>query len=344
LIQQTKPEFLFLQQEDVIAAGALDMKMVLERVELTFKMFGRGELIQPVKPLIRLPGDGPDQRYLMVAMPVYMGGDINRAGIKWAAESLDNQERGDLPYGIDVLILHDIQRAIPLAIMDGSLITAMRTGASAGVAAKYLSPPGAEIVGLVGAGVVGRTCLEAIGISVPSVKKFRVFDRKQEKSQMMQKDYGDRWEVEIVDSVEAAVSGADIISTQTTTKKPFVKAEWVKPGSFYAEVGANEAEEGVLSQADLIIVDEFEMIVRYESISHRMYKDGRLKDSNFASLSDVMLGRVSARQKLRDRIQFLSHGMGSLDIAVAEKIYKNAKEKGLGQTLSLWNRTDLKLG
>jgi ornithine cyclodeaminase/alanine dehydrogenase-like protein (mu-crystallin family) len=86
------------------------------------------------------------------------------------------------------------------------------------------------------------------------------------------------------------------------------------------------------------------MIVRYESISHRMYKDGRLKDSNFASLSDVMLGRVSARQKPRDRIQFLSHGMGSLDIAVAEKIYHNAKEKGLGQTLSLWNRTDLKLG
>ena len=181
MVEQSKPEFLFLQQEDVVAAGVLDMEMVLERVEHVFQMFGCDEMIQPVKPVIRLPEAGAKQQYLMVAMPVYLGGDINRAGIKWAAELKDNQARGDLPYGIDIVLLHDIERAIPLAIMDGTMITAMRTGAATGVAAKYCAPAGAEVVGLVGAGVVGRTCLEAIGRSVPGIKKFRVFDLSREK-------------------------------------------------------------------------------------------------------------------------------------------------------------------
>jgi ornithine cyclodeaminase/alanine dehydrogenase-like protein (mu-crystallin family) len=344
MTEQTKPEFLFLQQEDVIAAGALDMEMVLDRVELVFKMFGRDEMIQPVKPLIRLPESGAGQRYLMVAMPVYMGGEINRAGIKWAAESKDNQDRGDLPYGIDVIILHDIQRAIPLAIMDGTVITAMRTGAAAGVAAKYLAPAGARVAGLVGAGVVGRTALEAIGLSVPTVKKFRVFDLNVQKSQMLQAEFGDRWEIEIVDSIQSAVDGADIISTQTTAKSPLVKAEWVKPGCFFAQVGSNEAEEKVVKQANCVVVDEIEMVKRYDSIPHRLYLSGELKESDMIHLSDVVLGRVTPRVHPEDRIIFLSHGMGSLDLAIADYIYRQAQAKNLGKTLSLWNKTDLKLG
>ena len=344
MVEQSRPEFLFLQQEDVIKAGALDMAMVLERTETTFRMFGLDQLVQPVKPVISLPNPGPGQRYLMVAMPVYMGGEINRAGIKWAAESLDNQERGDLPYGIDVLILHDLERAIPLAVMDGSLITAMRTGAAAGVAAKFLARNGSEIVGLVGAGVVGRTAMEAIGLSVSSVKKFRVFDLNKDKCFMMKEDYGDRWEIEISDSIQEAVEGADIISTQTTTRTPLVKAEWIKPGCFFAEVGANEAGEDVLIQADTIIVDEIEMVLRYESIPHNALKNGIIKQDKFVHLHDVILDPNKGRKNPEDRIHFLSHGMGSLDIAVAEVIYRNAKELGLGQTLALWDKTNLKLG
>ncbi|MBN1266169.1 MAG: ornithine cyclodeaminase family protein [Anaerolineales bacterium] len=343
MVKQTRPEFLFLQQEDVIEAGGLDMGMVLERTEKTFRMFGSDELIQPVKPMIMLP-DAYNRRYLMVAMPVMMKGDVNQAGIKWAAESKDNAERGDLPYGIDVILLHDVERAIPLAIMDGSLITAMRTGAAAGVAAKYLAREDSEVVGLVGAGVIGRTALEAIGLSVPNVKEFRIFDLNPEKSRRLQKDFSDRWNIVIADSLESALSEADIISTQTTTTSPFIKAEWVRKGTFFAQVGANEAEPEVHLQADHVVVDEIEMVKRYESVPHRLMVEGKLLEENMAHLSDVLLGKAAGRTADSDRVVFLSHGMGSLDINVASAIYENARDRGLGQTLALWDKTVLELG
>jgi len=342
----SRPEFIFLQQEDVIAAGVTDMPMALERVEHTFEMFGRDELRQPVKPLIKLPVNENDDSYsyLMVAMPVYMGGDINRAGIKWAAESLDNAKRGDLPYGIDVIILHDIERAIPLAIMDGSVITAMRTGAAAGVAAKYLANRDSEVVGLVGAGVVGRTSLEAIGLSVPSVRKFRVFDLNRDKSVSLKADFGERWTIEVVDSVQAAVEAADIISTATTAHAPFIKAEWIKPGCFYAHVGYNEAEPQAILDANVLVVDEIEMIKRYDSIAHDLLVRGDLSEDAFVHLSDVVLRRNPGRKNPLDKVIFLSHGMGSLDIAIADRVYQNAKSLGLGQHLTLWDHTGLSLG
>ena len=91
---------------------------------------------------------------------------------------------------------------------------------------------------------------------------------------MLKDEFGGRWEVEIADSVQAAVDGADIISTQTTKKSPLVIAEWMKPGCFYAQVGSNEADESALKQADLLVVDEIEMIRRYKSIPHDLYEAG----------------------------------------------------------------------
>ena len=133
------PEFLFLTQEDVIAAGALDMKATLEDVELAYSLFASGEVNQPHKSVMQYENKetGQERHYLTVSMPVYVGGEIDRAGIKWAAESMDNAKRGDMPMGVDIIILHDLEPAIPHVIMDGWLITGMRASEVAGVGAKY---------------------------------------------------------------------------------------------------------------------------------------------------------------------------------------------------------------
>ena len=132
------PAFLFLKQEDVIAAGALDMKAAEDDVELTYKLFASGQVNQPHKPVMHFsnPKTGQEEYYLTVSMPVYVGGEVNRVGHKWAAESMDNAKRGDMPMGIDIVLLHDLEHAIPHAIMEGGLITAMRTSAVAGVGAR----------------------------------------------------------------------------------------------------------------------------------------------------------------------------------------------------------------
>lgn len=334
-----KPEFLFLKQEEVIASGALDMTLALQDVERAFLMHGRGQIDQPNKTVIEFPDpETGHRRYLTVAMPVYMGGELNRAGIKWAAESADNARRGDLPYGMDLIILHDLERAHPVAIMDGTLITAMRTGAAAGVAAKYLARADSKIAGLIGAGVIGRTALEAMGLAVPALQEFRIFDLKRDKAEAVAREFADRWPVRVVDTAREAVKDADVIATMTTTRRPFIPAGWLKAGCFVAAMGKNEFEEQALVEADLLVVDEWEQFKHYEaSLLAQMYQAGRLQDSDVINLREIMLQQTAGRTGPRDRIHFLSFGLACEDIAVAERIYQRARELGLGQTLSLWD-------
>jgi hypothetical protein len=119
-----KSELLFMQQEDVIAAGILDMGKVLEMVEKAFYLEGQGEIINPPKTVFGIPF-GPNPQSHFFSMPVYIGGDVNRPGTKWAAESMANTKTGDLPMGIDLVILSDPVTVQPVAIMDGMVITAL---------------------------------------------------------------------------------------------------------------------------------------------------------------------------------------------------------------------------
>jgi len=334
-----KPEFIYLKQEDVIAAGGLDMRLALADIELAFRMHGQDEIIQPSKTVIEFPDQqSGHRRYLTVSMPAYLGGQINRAGIKWAAESADNARRGDLPYGMDLIILHDLERAHPVAMMDGTLITAIRTGAAAGVAAKYLARPDSKIAAFVGAGVIGRTTLEAIGLSVPGLNEFRIFDLKTEKSRSIAEEFSDRWQIRVVDSVQEAVDGADVIATMTTTRQPFIKATWLKDGCFVAAMGKNEFEEKALLDASLLVVDEWEQFKHYKpSLLAQMYQAGRLRDGDVLNLREIILNRAPGRTAATDRIHFLSFGLACEDLVVAERVYQTATSMGLGQSLSLWD-------
>ncbi len=336
----TKPEFLFLTQEEVIAAGVLDMELALRDVELAFLMHGRNEVVQPNKTVLEFPDPHTGhRRYLTVSMPAYLGGEINRAGIKWAAESLDNARRGDLPYGIDLLILHDLERALPVAMMDGTLITAIRTGAAAGVAAKYLARPDATVAAFIGAGVIGRTALEAIGLALPTLSEFRLYDLNAVKAEALANEFGKRWQLQVVESVEQAIRGADVIATMTTTRTPFIQAGWLQPGCFVAAMGKNEFEEQALVEAELLVVDEWEQFKHYQpAMLAQLVRAGRVQEQDIVNLREIMLGQTPGRVRPTDRVHFLSFGLACEDLVVAERIYQQARALGLGQTLALWDQ------
>ncbi|RLF05411.1 MAG: ornithine cyclodeaminase family protein, partial [Thermoprotei archaeon] len=135
---------LYLKQEDVIKAGVLDFDAALKDVEEVFRMMARGEVVMPPKVAMDLYFPDGSPKGHLVAMPAYIK-SLNIAGIKWAAGFFRNPELYGLPHGIDVIVLSDPENGRPLAIMDGTLITAVRTGAVAGVGAKYLAPDGANI-------------------------------------------------------------------------------------------------------------------------------------------------------------------------------------------------------
>ena len=336
-----KPEFLFLTQEDVIAAGALDMSAALDDVELTYKLFASGEVNQPHKPVFRFdnPETGEKQQYLAVSMPVYVGGSVNRIGHKWAAESMANARRGDLPMGIDIILLHDLDHAIPHAIMEAGLITAMRTSAVAGVGAKALANPDSKVAGLVGAGVIGRTMIMSLTAAMAKLEEVRLFDLNKKRAEDLAKEFEGKIAVRVVDSVEEAFKNADIITTETTAREPFVKDEWIPKGSYYAHMSSNDAENEAFLNTDRLVVDNWETLKTWDFFPPtQLCKEGKIKDENVTDIGKILIGEKPGRTSRDQRILFANLGMGCLDITIAERIYQSAKAKGLGQKISLWEK------
>jgi ornithine cyclodeaminase/alanine dehydrogenase-like protein (mu-crystallin family) len=336
-----KPEFLFLTQEDVIKAGALDMNAALDDVELTYKLFSSGQVDQPHKPVFRFdnPETGEKQQYLAVSMPVYVGGSVNRIGHKWAAESMANTKRGDMPMGIDIILLHNLERAIPDAIMEAGLITAMRTSAVAGVGARTLANPDSKVAGLIGAGVIGRTMIMALTSAMSKLEEIRLFDLNRERAQALAKEFEGKIKVRVVDSVQEAFLGADIITSQTTSRKAFIKDEWIPKGSFYAHMSFAEAEDAAFVNTDRLVVDNWATLKTWEFFpATQLSMAGKLKDEDISDIGKILIGEEPGRISRDQRILFANLGMGCLDITIAERIYKNARAQGLGQKISLWEK------
>jgi len=339
--QMYTPDFLYLQQEAVIAAAALDLALAQAAVEKAYKLFSDGQVDQPHKPVFRFDNKetGQKQYYLAVSMPVYVGGDVDAIGHKWAAESLGNAKRGDMPMGIDIILLHDLEHAIPYAIMEAGLITAMRTSAVAGVGAKVLAKKDSRVAGLIGAGVIGRTMIMALTTAMPNLEEIRLHDLNRDRAQELAAEFADQIKVVVVDSVQEAFAGADIVTSQTTSRTPFIKDDWVPEGSYYAHMSFAEGEDAVYVNTDRLVVDNWETLKTWDFFAAtRLQQEGKIDENEISDIGEILLGRKPGRKNDGERILFANLGMGALDITIANRIYQSAKAKGLGQKLKLWEK------
>jgi len=335
---KTTLEILYLQQEDVLQAGLMDMDAVLEKVEKAYKMHGNNQIINPVKTMINIPEPNEEWKSRFISMPVYIGGDENIAGIKWAAESRNNPKKGQLPMGIDVIILSDPDTVAPLSIMDGTLITAMRTAASTGIAAKYLADKSSTVLACIGAGVIGRTTIIALKKVLPNIEKVQLYDINIDKARFLADELKDFVKIETASSVEEAVRDADIVTTMTTSKKPFVKHSWLNKATLFLQIGSHEACEDVILASEKIVVDDWEPIQKDPSMIFKKLLNKKIIDKkNIVNLREIVCGRLENIREKNEFIFFKSRGLGCLDIMVAKKIYQTAKSKGIGSKLKLWD-------
>lgn len=331
-------EFLYLTQADVSAAG-LTMALTLDVVEETFRLHEQNKIIMPHKTVLDL---GERERGRVNAMPAYVGGEFDVCGIKWISGFPQNPLKHGLPRGIGLLIINDAWTGAPLAIMDATLISAMRTGAVTGVGAKYLARPDSQVVALIGAGVQARTQLEALCETLPDLRLARVYDVRLEAARTFAAEMRQKFRVEVaaVETPQAAVEGADVIVTVTVADEPIVRDAWMKPGSLFAHVGSyQEEEEAVVAHSDMIVVDDWGAVLHRETpILAKMYLAGRLSETNIhANLGEIVLGEKPGRRSPTERIFFAPIGMGSEDVAVGSVIYRLAREKGFGRRLPLFS-------
>ncbi len=307
-----------LTQSDV--RSLVDMAAAVPAIESAFAAHGRGETQMPVKVYLDLPQYDGDFR----AMPAYFGGS---AGVKWVNAHPRNPERHQLPSVLGMYILSDPATALPLAVMDATLLTAIRTGAAGAVAAKYLARPESASVGFVGAGVQARTLLAALNVVFHELEVVAA-DVSGAAATAFADESGGR-----VGSI-ADAAGCDIVCTATPVREPVVRREWIHPGTHINAMGADahgkqELVTQVLLDA-LVVVDDWEQACASGEVNVPLESGALPRDRIHAALGEVVAGTKPGRGSEDEITVFDSTGLAVQDVALARLIYEEARRRGVG--------------
>jgi len=328
---------LYLSQEDVIKCSGLSVEDAMQSVERVFSLHDRGECIEPDGSLIRWSnGSG---RW-MSAHPAYVGADIRMAGIKWIACSPENRVRSNLPSSSALIILNDGDTGVPLAVMDGGAISAIRTGAVTAVGAKYLACPDARVVGVIGAGVISRAQLLALHATLGKLRLVKLFSRTAAKAHAFASEMSEQLglEIRVVDCAEAAVRNSDVVAPATNIiqKVRYIQPGWIKPGAYVVNTSGNDYSVNAVLSCNMIVVDDKKQLAVPNLTLSDMCKDGLVAPDDLVELGSIINGRRPARGRENDRIFFSPFGMGIADLIIAHRVYKEAQRRGVGQYLCLW--------
>jgi ornithine cyclodeaminase len=331
-------KFLYLTQEQVIECGGLDMVQTMAAVEKVFRLLDEGECIEPQAPIIKW--NGLHGRRISMH-PAFIGGDVQVAGIKWIPSNPENPIKRNMPRSNGITILNDPETGFPLAIMDGTAISAMRTGAVVGVGAKYLAWPDAEVAGLIGAGVINRTQLTALHAALKHLRMVRLFDLVPEKAHAYAEEMGERLglEIKVVDSAQAAVEGADVVAPATNVGQGerYIQAEWIKAGAYLANLSVNDYTFGAVRACDRIVVDSKKQLQMEEAVLTDMVAEGLVNPDEIVELGAIVNGKQPGRTRDDERVFFSPLGMGIEDLINAHREYLEARRRGIGQELELWH-------
>ena len=365
-----KVEFLYLNEPDVIAAGALDMGKCVRVIDEAFQLIGQGDYLMGgprenehgqmiwfphEKRTPKMPVAGPDRRFM--SMIAYLGGRFHVCGCKWYGSNIINPQNG-LPRSILMITLNDPETAEPLAFLSGNLISAMRTGAVPGVAAKYLAKPDAKVVGIIGCGVINRACLLAIAKTQQNLQEVKLYDLFEEKAKAFAREMSEKLGMSIqpVGSLEDAVMDADIISIAAAgQQKVAIQSEWLKEGSLLTLTGAAELDEAFYLRTRIVadnwkmhqawLNDALEHPAGIESIQQvaptaqllKLVLENKVEQKRIENLGDIVTGQIQGRTDPKERILFVTGGLPVWDVAWAYTVYQEAVEQDLGQQLTLWD-------
>ncbi|MBN1836724.1 MAG: ornithine cyclodeaminase family protein [Spirochaetales bacterium] len=331
-------EFLYLNQEDVKSTG-VDMATALAAVEDAFRLHHEGQVNLPYKTVLDL---GERERGRGNAMPAYVGGGYDVFGIKWISGFPKNPRDYGLPRATGLFILNDAWKGVPLAVMDCTLLSALRTGAVTGVGARCLARPDSRAVAMIGAGVQARTQLEALKAVLPELEELRAFDLNREAAQEFAAEAAARYGItaRAAASAEDAVREADVVVTVTVADEPIVKDAWIKPGSFFAAVGSYQEEEfEVVTNSDLVVVDGIDHVLHRETpVIALMIRQERIRRQDVAEIGAILCGDRPGRRGPEERIFFSPIGMAIEDVCLCHKVYELATRQGIGTRLGLLGR------
>jgi len=291
-----------------------------------------GKVEMPSKVYVNFPkGD-------FRVMPCYIS-TLGIGGVKIVNVHPKNPEKYGLPTVMAVILLLDPETGKPVAVMDGTWITNMRTGAAGGIAAKYLARRDSKIVGIVGAGVQARTQLLALN-EVLKIEEVRVCARTLAETEIFREKM-EHLGLNVVpeENIEDVVKGCDILVTATPVTTPIVKSEWVSEGTHINAIGADapgkeELDPKILKRAK-IVVDDLEQACHSGEVNVPLARGVISKEDIHAELGEIIVGKKPGRLSEEEITIFDSTGLAIQDIATATLVYEKARASDLGFEVEL---------
>jgi alanine dehydrogenase len=328
----TSRRTLLLTRSDVVAL--LGLPECIDAVERAFRLHAEGQIAPPgILGMHVEAGSFHIKAASLPGTPWYFAAKTN-------ANFPGNPKERDLPAIQGAILLFDAANGCPLAIMDSAEVTALRTGATTAVAAKYLAKPSASALTLVGCGTQASAQLRAIS-AVRKLRRVFVSDIDPVRSARFAEQHANalRIEIEPVTDLPRALSGSDICITCTPSRRFIVERDWVPPGCFVAAVGAdNEHKQEIdpaLFRSARVVVDSLEQCATIGDLHHAIDSGAITRNGVQTELGEIIAGRKPGRQSETEIILFDSSGVALGDVAAAAAVYERAVALGRGAAVFL---------
>ena len=371
-------DFIYLSEPDMIEAGVTNMAACVDTMEEMFSLMYHGDyrmagpnnnshgsvvVFPEDSPFPDMPKPTPDRRFM--AMPAYLGGQFRTAGMKWYGSNIANREKG-LPRSILLFVLNDADTGAPLAIMSANLLSAYRTGAVPGVGARHLAKKNSKVVGILGPGVMAKTSLSAFVAECPEIDTVKVKGRGQKNidafTSWVRETFPQIVNIHVVDTNEAVVRDCDIVTFCNSgaigdaSAYPVVKREWVSPGTFLSMPALTSIDEGMQSPDIRKVLDNPSLYQAWHEENPKpvhnivpvvgiqfldLIDEGKMSPDQLEDLSKIVVGEAPGRKNDDEIIIMSVGGMPVEDVAWGTVIYRNAREKGIGVKLNLWETPTL---
>jgi ornithine cyclodeaminase len=308
----------------------------LEVVQLigdAYKAHARGESMLPHSSFLRFPAD---DRNRIIALPAYLGDGFGLAGIKWIASFPGNHDRG-IERASAVIILNSAETGRPRAIIEGSVVSAKRTAASAALAAKVLHDGPAGRVGIIGCGLISFEVVRFILATLAAVESLLVFDKHFEKAEQFKakcQSLSDRIAVEIAPDAATVLADCPLSALATTAATPHIQQLPPRDGRrTVLHVSLRDFSPEVIVSSDNV-VDDVDHVCRAQTSLHLAEQLMGRRDFVRCSLGKLLLGRAAARDSALQTSIFSPFGLGILDLALANFVFKQGVDHGLGTALT----------
>lgn len=333
-------DMLYLNRSDVEQAGGNHSTVYVNALTEALKAHANKDFVQPLKPYLRANGTEGHIADRIIAMPSHIGGQDPVSGIKWIGSKHDNPSERKIERASGVIILNDPETNYPIAVMEASLISSMRTAAVSVIAAQKLAKKGFEALTIIGCGLIGDRQLQSMLEQFDHIKQVYVFDQFEKASANFIEKWAEaRPDIHFVQATTAkeAVENGEVVITCTVTDKPYIEYDWIQKGTFISNISIMDIKKDVFTQADKVLVDDWSQANREKKTINQLVLEGRFsREALHAELGELLTGAKPGRENDDEIILLNPMGMAIEDISSAYYIYKEAKQQQIGTILSLY--------